>query len=180
MLSKRPSTKYWKYILFWKKGNLCTQLSVQDVSGYRQSINNQNICRFILSIKQVTNNFSTISALLNIDRQHQIAEMTGTEKEYHVQFLCRVLIWPEKPQLIDLISFAKMCWHDLVPFFYPTSKHSDVSHNSSVMVKIWVKHQGFKWVINACHWPENTNREKKSERLIFWCQKCFTWEMKPP
>lgn len=74
----------------------------------------------------------------------------------HIQLLCWVLIWPEKPQLVDLVGFAKMCRHDLVPFSDPTSKHSDVGHHSSIVVEIGVKHQGFKWVMSTCHRPEDT------------------------
>lgn len=82
-------------------------------------------------------------------------------KEGHLQFLCWVFIWPEEPQLIDLVGFAEMRRHDFVSFFDPTAKHGDVGHHSSVVVKIGVKHEGFKWVISSCHRPENTGTERK-------------------
>lgn len=69
-----------------------------------------------------------------------MGEMTLDDDKCSVQFLCWMLIWLQKPQLIDLVGFVEMCWHDLVPFFDLTSEHSDVGHNSSVVVEIWVKH----------------------------------------
>lgn len=74
----------------------------------------------------------------------------------HLQLLHWVLIWPEEPQLIDLVGFAEMGRRDSVPFFDLTSKHSDVGHHSSVVVKAGVKHQGLKGVIRACYRPDNT------------------------
>lgn len=77
----------------------------------------------------------------------------------HLQLLRWVLIWPEEPQLVDLVGFAEMGRHDLVPFFDLTSKQSDVGHHSSVLVKAGVKHQGLKGVIRACYRPENPKTE---------------------
>lgn len=71
-----------------------------------------------------------------------------------------MLIWPEEPQLVDLVSFAEMGRHDPVPFFDLTSKQSDVGHHSSVVVKAGVKHQGLKRVIRACYRPENPKTKK--------------------
>lgn len=73
----------------------------------------------------------------------------------HLQLLHWVLIWPEEPQLVDLVGFAEMCRHDPVPFFDLTSKQSDVGHHSSVVVKAGVKHQGLKGGIRACYRPDN-------------------------
>lgn len=67
----------------------------------------------------------------------------------HLQPLCWVLIWPEEPQLVDLIGFAEMVRHDPIPFSDLTSEQSDVGHHSSVVVEAWVKHQGFKGVVGA-------------------------------
>ena len=92
--------------------------------------------------------------------------MTGEEEEErHVQFLCRVLVWPEEPQLVDLVGFSEMCRRDPVALSDPTSKHGDVGHHSSVVVEIGVKHQGFEWVISTRHGPDDTCREKKSSLL---------------
>lgn len=77
----------------------------------------------------------------------------------HSQLLRWVLIWPEEPQLIDLVGFAEMGWHDPVPFFDLTSKQSNVGHHSSVVVKAGVKHQGLKGVIRACYRSENPKTE---------------------
>lgn len=82
----------------------------------------------------------------------------------HLQLLCWVFIWPEEPQLIDLVAFAEMRRHDFVSFFDPTAKHGDVGHHSSVVVEIGVKHEGFEWVVSTCHRPENTGVERKKEK----------------
>lgn len=80
-----------------------------------------------------------------------------------------MLIWSEKPQLVDLVCFAEMGRHDLVPFFDPTSKHSNVGHHSSVVVEIGVKHKGSEGVIGACHGPDGEHGNKK-KRNGFSCQ----------
>lgn len=63
--------------------------------------------------------------------------------------MSRLFIRPQEPKLVDLIGFVEIRRHDPVPFFDPTSKHSDVGHHSSVVVKIGVKHQGFERVSSA-------------------------------
>lgn len=73
----------------------------------------------------------------------------------HLQLLHWVLIWPEEPQLVNLVGFSEMGRHNPVPFFDLTSKQSDIGHHSSVVVKAGVKHQGLKGVIRACYRPEN-------------------------
>lgn len=90
------------------------------------------------------------------------------EEECHVQLLCRVLIWPEQPQLVDLVGFSEIRRHDPVPFFDPTPKHSDVGHHPSVVIEIGVKHQGFERVIDARHGPEN-----KIRSFTLMCRACF-------
>lgn len=75
--------------------------------------------------------------------------------EGHLQLLCWLLIWPEEPQLVDLVGFAEMGRYDPVSFSDLTSQHSDIGHHSSVVVKAGVKHQGLKWVIGTCSRPEN-------------------------
>lgn len=96
------------------------------------------------------------------------------EEECHVQLLCRVLIWPEQPQLVDLVGFSEIRRHDPVPFFDPTPKHSDVGHHPSVVIEIGVKHQGFERVIDARHGPEN-----KIRSFTLMCRAYFVWDMKP-
>lgn len=101
---------------------------------------------------------------------HRPREKWNEEKDCHVQLLCGVLIWPEEPQLVDLVGFAEMCGHDPVPFSDLTSKQSDVGHHSSIVVKIGVKHEGFEWVIDTSCRSEDTVM-KKSLTSMF--QTCF-------
>lgn len=77
----------------------------------------------------------------------------------HLQLLCWVLIWPKEPQLVDLVGFAKIRWHNPIPFFDLTSKQSDIGHHSSVVVKTGVKHQGLKGVTGACYRSEKSKRD---------------------
>lgn len=84
------------------------------------------------------------------------------KKGKHVQLLCWELFWSQETQLIDLVGFTQMCRHNLISFLDPTSKHSDVGHHASVVVKIRVKHQGLERVIDVCIGP--TDIEKKQEK----------------
>lgn len=107
---------------------------------------------------------------------------------FYIQRLSRLLIRPEEPKLVDLISFVEMSRHDSVPFSDPTSKHSNVSHHSSVVVEIGVKHQGFERVSSArlrplrmrskekkkkkfrllCSWNGACGKKKKRKKLLRW------------
>lgn len=86
-----------------------------------------------------------------------------------LQPLCWVLIWPEEPQLVDLVGFAEMGRHDLVPFSDLTSEQSDIGHHPSVVVKAGVKHQGFKGVIGASDRPEDPKIGGGGEIIISTC-----------
>lgn len=87
---------------------------------------------------------------------------------FYIQRLSRLLIRPEEPKLVDLISFVEMSRHDSVPFSDPTSKHSNVSHHSSVVVEIGVKHQGFERVSSARLRPlRMRSKEKKKKNSGF-------------
>lgn len=90
--------------------------------------------------------------------------MTVDVEGCHIQCLCRLLIWPQEPQLVDLVGFVEMRRHDPVPFPDPTSKQSDVGHHSSVVVEIGVKHQGFERVSSARLRPVTTRSEEKKEK----------------
>lgn len=96
----------------------------------------------------------------------------------HSQLLRWVLIWPEEPQLVDLVGFAEMGWHDPVPFFDLTSKQSNVGHHSSVVVKAGVKHQGLKGVIRACYRSENPKTEWGESSGPLLCVKSLRFSKK--
>lgn len=93
-----------------------------------------------------------------------------------LQPLCWVLIWPEEPQLVDLVGFAEMGRHDPVPFSHLTSEQSDIGHHPSVVVKAGVKHQGFKGVTGASDRPEDpkTGWEKKKSLFPLVCVSIFS------
>lgn len=83
-----------------------------------------------------------------------------------LQPLCWVLIWPEEPQLVDLVGFAEMGRHDPVPFSDLTSEQGDIGHHPSVVVKAGVKHQGFKGVTGASDRPEDPKTGWGKKKII--------------
>jgi len=104
------------------------------------------------------------------------------EEGSRVQLLSLVLVWPEDPQLVDLVAFAEIGRHDPVPLSDATPEHGDVGHHSSVVVEIVVKHEGFERSVDARCGPDVTRMEggKKKKRINVHVSKHVACERRKP